>query len=101
MPRRASVADKVKIVRIEKVRGSYAGGLRVHFLLGKTQLSVCVDSEDFSERKLKRAIATEIACEFAFRQAKRLVGESFSIAEVLREYERVKDFFDILWQRSD
>jgi hypothetical protein len=69
--------------------------MRVHFLLGKTRLSVCVDSEDFSQRTLKKAIATEVAREFAFRQARRLVGEIFSIDDLLREYHRENDFIDL------
>jgi len=59
-------------------------------------LSVQIRSENFSRQSLKEAIAREIADEFAFRQAKRLVGESFSIDELLREYRRRSDFFDLL-----
>lgn len=95
MPRQAEIANEVRITSIEKVRDSY-GGLKVHFELGKARLSVCVDVEDFSERRLKKAIATEIAREFGYRQAKRLVGKRFSIDDLLREYNRKRDFLDLL-----
>lgn len=94
MPHQARVAKGVRITRVEKAHSSY-GGLRFHFLLGMTRLSVCVDSEDFSQRTLKRAIATELAREFAFRQARRSVGEIFSIDDLLREYSRKGDFIDL------
>lgn len=94
MPRQAQAAKGVRITKVEKAHSSY-GGLRVHFLLGKTRLSVCVNSEDFSQLTLKRAIATEVACEFAFRQARRLVGETFSIDDLLREYRRERNLIDL------
>jgi hypothetical protein len=57
---------------------------------------VRVDSEDFTERKLKGAMAREVACELAFRQAKRIAGKRFPNGEVLREYDRGNDVLDLL-----
>jgi hypothetical protein len=59
-------------------------------------LSVCLGSEDFSERKLKKSMAVEIACEFAFRRAKEMIGETFSIEEIAREFPQSRDLFELL-----
>ncbi len=95
MSKQKQSSKRVTITRVEKARSAY-GGLRVHFTLGRARLSVCVGSEDFSERNLKKAMAVEIACEFAFRQARAMIGESFSIDDIIREYPRGRDSFDML-----
>jgi hypothetical protein len=94
LPRKKRNSKKVTITRVEKARSAY-GGLRVHFKLGRTRLSVCVESEDFSERNLKKAIAAEIASEFAFRYARSMVGKSFLIEEIAREYPQEKNLFNL------
>lgn len=96
MRRQAPIANKVKITKVERARGVLGERLKVYFLLGRTRLNVCVDSDDFSERNLKKAIARKIVCEFAFRRAKCLIGMSFSIDDVLREYHSDRNFADLL-----
>ena len=58
-------------------------------------MSVCIESEDFTERKVKEAMARQIAMEFAFRQARQLVGKKFPLDVVMSEYKK-GDVFD-LW----
>ena len=82
---RSSNPSRLRITKVTKVHGLLRDGIKVHLRLGRTRLAVYLDSEEFSERKLKQAIARELACEFAFRRAKRLVGTSFPIGEILRE----------------
>jgi hypothetical protein len=83
---RQNPVTSVRIERVQKCARHSSDDVVVWVRYGSTHFEITLDAEEFTEARLRKAIARKLVAEFGFRRARQLKGKRYPVADLFEDY---------------